>query len=650
MRDSLNLALADRYAVEREIGQGGMASVWLALDLRYDRSVAIKIMHQELAGAIGVDRFIREIRLTGRLQHPHIVPLLDSGAFTGPNGVTLPWYAMPFIAGESLRARLDRERQLPVEEALRITEQAAAALHTAHREGIVHRDVKPENLLLADGHVYVTDFGIAKAVLETGGARLTNTGFVVGTPAYMSPEQSSAEAVDARSDQYGLATVLYEMLTGEPPFTGPTAQAILARRLTESVRGVRSVRAAVPAAVEAALLRALERVPADRFRDVAAFADALRTSPAASPPVRKRRVATALGVLASVTVLGVAAYAIPKVLNRPDPVLVALHQRGVEGYDRRTPAGLRDAIQAFTAAVERDSNYAAAWAGLAKSYARIFQRQFVLSGAERDSVLGLAVVAVNRALVLDRRDADVWVAQAVVSHQLDPTDNTPQFRSVREALALDSSNAPAWHYLGLSHAESGDLDLALAAWRRSVAADPSYREGLAFLAHGHFWRRQYDSAARWVDSAIAVDPNYLLARTTGAQIAIERGNLVRGRAAFEAARRLSSGIEVANTLAGSALAEARGGAGRAARSLLQQAESHATAYAPTPLHTAVYFAQAYAALSDAKRAVAWLQRYSPLEDLHYQLHLRCDPALDPIAHVVEFRSLLLGDERPARGC
>jgi serine/threonine-protein kinase len=199
MLDRLNAALCDRYAVERELGRGGMASVWLARDRRHDRPVAIKVLHPELAGAIGVDRFIREIRLTARLQHPNVVPVLDSGVFPGADATPLPWYAMAYIAGESLRARLQREHQLPIDEAVRIAADAAEALLTAHRDGIVHRDIKPENLLLAGDRVYVADFGIAKAPIETGGERLTSTGLAIGTPAYMSPEQASAQPVDART-------------------------------------------------------------------------------------------------------------------------------------------------------------------------------------------------------------------------------------------------------------------------------------------------------------------------------------------------------------------------------------------------------------------------------------------------------------------
>jgi len=657
MRDRLNAILTDRYIVERELGRGGMASVWLARDLRHQRSVAIKVLHAELAGAIGVDRFIREIRLTAGLQHPNIIPVLDSGVLPGPNGVTLPWYAMAYVAGESLRARLDRDRQLPIEDALRITEEVAAALHAAHGEGIVHRDIKPENLLLAGGHVFVADFGIAKALLDTGGARLTSTGVAIGTPVYMSPEQATAAAVDARSDQYSLACVLYEMLVGEPPFTGPTAQAIVARRLTEPARAIRPVRSAVPAAVEAALLQALERIPADRFPDLSAFAGALRSTLPPSRPSRDGRTKLGLRALGAMALFAAIALTGWVILHRRSaaqpsraPEVLALYQRGMQGYDQRTPEGISDAIQAFAAAVQRDSTYAAAWAGLAKAYDRAYERRFVFPGVARDSVLHLAVAAVDRALGEDRGNADAWVTQAMVSRDLDPTDLAPAFRSLRQALALDSSSAPAWHFLALSLAESGDMDQALAAWRHSVSADPSYTQGLAFLALGHYWHRQYDSAMRWADSAVALNPNYLLGRSTTGYIALEQGNFVRGAAAFEAARRLSTDVEVLNSLAGSALVAARAGSPREARDLLRRAESLAVAYSPAPLHTAVYMAQAYAALADPNHAVAWLQRYTPVADLHFQLHLRCDPPFDALKDDPRFRSLVVSRPASSRGC
>ena len=660
MLDHLNAALADRYTVERELGRGGMASVWLARDRRHDRVVAIKVLHPELAGAIGVDRFVREIRLTARLQHPNIVPVLDSGVFPGPRGDPLPWYAMAYVPGESLRVRMQRERHLPVDDALRIVEDTASALQVAHREGIVHRDIKPENLLLAEGRVYVADFGIAKALLETGSERLTSTGLAIGTPVYMSPEQASAQPVDARSDQYSLASVLYEMLVGEPPFTGPTAQAIVARRLAEPARAIRPVRPTVPAGAEAAVLRALERVPADRFPDVAAFAGALR---ATSTPVEGRRVRPgrsairAVGgtLLVAAVVLGVwlLAHRQSEVRDARDPDVIALYQRGVHEYDKRTPESIGEAVRALTAAVRRDSTYREAWAALAKTYVRAYDRRFVFSGMARDSVLRLAVAASDRAMAGARPSAEAWATQAIVSRIVDPTDRTSPIRSLRQALALDSTDAEAWHFLALSLAEARDLDGALEAWRRSVAADPSYADGqgLAFLALGHYWRHQYDSAARWADSAIALQPNSLLARGVVGYIAIERGDVARGRAAFDAAERLSTDIEVPNALGGRALAEARAGAPRAARGILQRAESLAASYSPTPLHTAVFLAQAYAGLGDRDRAIAWLRRYAPRNDLHFQLHLRCDPPFAAIEADPRFRSLLLAP-RPAgsQGC
>jgi tetratricopeptide (TPR) repeat protein len=653
MLDSLSAALGDRYTVDRELGRGGMASVWLARDRRHDRTVAIKVLHPELAGAIGVDRFVREIRLTARLQHPNVVPVLDSGVFTGPRGSPLPWYAMAYIPGESLRARLAREGHLPVEESLRIIEDAAAALHAAHHEGIVHRDIKPENLLLAGGRVYVADFGIAKALLETGGERLTSTGLALGTPVYMSPEQASAQPVDARSDQYSLASVLYEMLVGEPPFTGPTAQSIVARRLAEPARAIHPVRPAVPAAVETAVLRALERLPADRFPDVAAFAEALRRPSVATPPPRNARAiaVTALVVAAIAGGVWLIGQRRGEVSTARDPTLVALYRHGIHAYSQRTPASVGEAVQAFTAAVRRDSTYADAWAGLAKTYVRAYERSFVFPGVARDSVLRLAVAAADRALSSDPRSADVWATRASVIRIVDPTDRAPAIRALRQSLALDSTAADAWHFLALSLAESGDLDGAFRAWHRTVRVNPSNIQSLAFLSIGYWWRHQYESARRWADSAIAVDPTFLLARTSAGNVAVERGDFARARADFDAAERLSTEVEVVNAVAGEALTEARAGDARQARTLLRRAESLATTYSPAPLHTVVYMAEAYAGLGDADQAVGWLRRYSPRADLHFQLHLRCDPPLMPIATDPRFLALLLAPRpRASRGC
>ena len=264
-------ALSDRYRVERELGAGGMATVYLAHDLRHDRRVAVKVLRADLAAVIGAERFLGEIRTTANLQHPHILPLFDSGHADG-----FLYYVMPFVEGESLRDRLLREKQLPVAEAVRIAGEVASALDYAHRHGVIHRDIKPENVLLQEGRALVADFGIALALSQAGGTRITETGMSLGTPHYMSPEQAMGERIiTARSDVYALGAVTYEMLLGEPPFTGPTAQAIVAKVLTDEPRPPGEIRRSVPPAVEAAVLTALEKLPADRFATAAEFAAAL---------------------------------------------------------------------------------------------------------------------------------------------------------------------------------------------------------------------------------------------------------------------------------------------------------------------------------------------------------------------------------------
>jgi len=267
----LNASLTDRYAVEREIGHGGMATVYLARDLRHDRRVALKVLSPELGALLGPERFLAEIKVTANLQHPNLLPLFDSGAAGG-----LLFYVMPFVEGESLRAKLAREQQLPVDEALHIATAVASALDYAHQQGVIHRDLKPENILLQSGQPVVADFGIALAVSKAGGARITQTGLSLGTPQYMSPEQATGDrTLDARSDIYSLGAVLYEMLAGEPPHSGPTAQAIIAKVLTDKPRSLRLHRDTVPVYVESAVERALAKLPADRFHSAREFVEAL---------------------------------------------------------------------------------------------------------------------------------------------------------------------------------------------------------------------------------------------------------------------------------------------------------------------------------------------------------------------------------------
>jgi serine/threonine-protein kinase len=350
----LTPALSDRYRIERELGAGGMATVFLADDLRHGRKVAIKLVHAELSAVLGSERFLAEIKTTAALQHPHVLPLFDSGSADG-----LLYYVMPFVEGETLRHRLERERQLPVVDVVRIASEAADALEYAHQHGIVHRDIKPENILLQGGHALVADFGIALAVAQAGGSRLTQTGLSLGTPQYMAPEQAMGEKqVDARADVYALGAVTYEMLAGVPPFTGPTAQAIVAKVITERPRYLRELRDTVPAHVAAAVHSALEKLPADRPASAAAFGRMLTDEsrrtlalPSARAPSRRSWLGWTIAA-GAILAAGVAGYALGHRTGQdPTPVLAPsrlalltpnLGGSGVSGLHRQlalTPDG-----------------------------------------------------------------------------------------------------------------------------------------------------------------------------------------------------------------------------------------------------------------------------------------------------------------------
>jgi tetratricopeptide (TPR) repeat protein len=355
--------LADRYALERELGRGGMATVYLARDLRHGRLVALKFLRPELSSVLGAERFEREIGIAARLSHPHILPLLDSGALEGSGLGTILYYAMPYVEGRSLRERMTAEPQLPIEEAVGLAGQVAQALEHAHRQGIIHRDIKPENILLSEGQAVVADFGIARALDVAGAERLTETGLAIGTPAYMSPEQGLASArVDGRSDLYSLACVLYEMLAGQPPFTGSSPQAVLARHAVDPVPPLRSVRSTVPRALEQVIERVLAKVPADRYATAAAFAAALEAALTAAPgaetvvtPVRRfsRRTWVMVATVAGLALMsgGTAVLRLrrPAPIYEPARVVVAPleNQTGDSTLDqlaRRLVTGLPDAI------------------------------------------------------------------------------------------------------------------------------------------------------------------------------------------------------------------------------------------------------------------------------------------------------------------
>jgi eukaryotic-like serine/threonine-protein kinase len=357
-------ALRDRYRLERELGRGGMATVYLAHDLRHDRPVALKVLRPELAQALGPERFLREIRLSARLQHPHILPVFDSGEVAGQL-----WYAMPYIEGESLRERLLRQRQMPVDDALRLTREVADALEYAHRQGIVHRDVKPENILLSQGHALVADFGIARALQGQDRERLTETGLAIGTLAYMSPEQSAGESnVDGRTDIYSLGVVLYEMLAGQPPYAGPTAQAVLAKSLSGQFPPLRVVRPATPEFAEHAIAKALAPVAADRYSTVGEFAQAL-TAPAGVPlgqgsrrlaASRWRAPVAVLFLLSAVVLIGLGVLLLrqrtqtggnPEGVSRPKRLAVLPFENLGDSTDAYFAEGITDEIRGKLASV-----------------------------------------------------------------------------------------------------------------------------------------------------------------------------------------------------------------------------------------------------------------------------------------------------------
>jgi cytochrome c-type biogenesis protein CcmH/NrfG len=428
--------------------------------------------------------------------------------------------------------------------------------------------------------------------------------------------------------------------------------------MTEAARSILSVRPGVPFPVEQAVLKALERAPADRFADLAAFSAALRETktPVAVPAARSSPPPRALWVVAGVLVLLVmGGYAFllrgsAKAKTR-DPALVSLYNRGIQAFDRRTQTGAAEAAEIFNAVIAKDSSYGDAWTALAQTYTRADIRGFVIPGVPPDNLIDAAVRAANRALALDSNSAAAWRVRATLSERIDPTDDGPGLRYVRKAIELDSTQPDSWHYLGMYLTETGDPGAGIEAWHRCLSLSPANTQCLAHLGIAFYWRRQYDSAAVYGDSAVSVDPGYYIGRTSLGQTELARGKIGKAVAAFDAAVRLSSGVETVNALAASALAVDRAGQGAKARALMARADSLSTAYKPYKVHTVTYLAETYLGLGDTRKALAILSEYQPRADLHFQLHLRCDPLLDPLAANPEFKALLIGKRPvPPKGC
>jgi tetratricopeptide (TPR) repeat protein len=461
----LATALADRYRIERELGAGGMATVYLAHDLKHDRPVAIKVLHPHLAAVLGAERFLKEIRTTAQLQHPHILPLHDSGEADG-----LLFYVMLYVEGESLGQRITREKQLPVADAVRITSEVASALEYAHRRGVIHRDIKPENILLHEGSVLVADFGIALAP-ASGDTRLTEAGMSLGTPSYMSPEQALGEReLDARSDIYAVGALLYELLTGAPPFTGPTAQAIIAKTLTEKPVPPSRLRKAIPRYLDDTVLTALEKDPANRF----ATAEALQSAVVGdvAPPRRGgggiRRLWWAAvaglallgGALAMRSRLGLTP---TKARRAPFEAAVQLAAAAFDSATLRTPQGCTSAIRLYSRATEMDTLYAEAWGGLAKTYALC-----ALFTGNPDVDFPLAKSASATALALDNTLASAYTASGMV--QVFHEQNFPAAqRNFALALKYDPTAYEAWLFRAWAYLAENQPDSAEHAVRAATA-------------------------------------------------------------------------------------------------------------------------------------------------------------------------------------
>jgi serine/threonine-protein kinase len=518
--DRLAEALKDRYTLQRELGRGGMATVYLATDVKHERLVALKVLKPELAAVLGPDRFLHEVKTTAQLTHPHILPLHDSGNADG-----FLYYVMPYVEGESLRDRLRREKQLPVDDALQISREVADALSYAHAHGVIHRDVKPENILLESGHAVVADFGIARAVDQAGGDKLTGTGIALGTPMYMSPEQAAGSRdLDGRSDLYSLACVLYEMLAGQPPFTGPTVESMIHQHLSAEPPNITTIRPAVPAHVAATLQRSLAKTPADRFNPVALFAEALgpRTSAAmtsaqvpsaASGPRRLSWERIVLLGIAAVVVIVAAVVAGRRTRSgSPAPAATGTHERtaiavlpfqnlSAEGPHRYFAGGLHDELLTQLAKVATlrviGRTSVLTYEGSTKRLREIGEELAVGSLVEGSVQVVGDRLRVNVQLIDPVTEAHRWAER--------------YDRTLDDAFAVQSDIAQ--RIVEAVGATLGGTERAAIAEAPTANADAYrlYLQGLEYSRRPGYLRRNWEIAQDFYERAVALDATFALA-------------------------------------------------------------------------------------------------------------------------------------------
>jgi serine/threonine protein kinase/Flp pilus assembly protein TadD len=641
-------SLDQRYAIERELGRGGMATVYLARDRKHNRPLAVKILHPHLAAHLGAERFLREIEIAARLSHPHILTLIDSGEADG-----LLYFVMPFVDGESLRQRMSREGRLATDQALAITRQVANALGYAHARGVVHRDIKPENVMLHEGEAIVTDFGIAKAIGAADSASLTQTGTAVGTPAYMSPEQAGGEAeLDGRSDLYSLGCMLYEMLAGSPPFTGPTPQAVLVRRLTEAPPALRSVRPDLPETLDRALAKAMARNPADRFATVTLFAQALPSLGASTPPG-----ATAAATAAAVKSIAVLPFTdmsperdqeyftdgiaeeIINALTRIQALQVASRssafaikgknqdirkvgeQLGVatvlEGSVRKAGNRLRITAQLV--------NVADGYQLWSERYDRELEDVFAVQDEIAESIVKAlrVVLSENEKRALGRpRTENVQAYEYYLKgrqyfHQFRGKSYRLASRMFERAIEHDPDFVQA--YAGMadcssflfmySDARAANLEQADAASMKALELAPDLAEAHASRGLALTLRKRYDEAEREFEVAIALDPKLFEAHYFFARVCLQQGKLEQAAARFQKA----SEVRPEDFQTPNLLAMAYAGLGRredsikAYRKSLEIIERHVDLN-PDDARALYLGANCWVVLENRERALEWADR------------------------------------------
>jgi tetratricopeptide (TPR) repeat protein len=607
--DELAASLADRYQIDRTLGTGGMANVYLARDLRHQRSVALKVLHPDLSSVLGPERFRREIEIAARLQHPHILTVFDSGETDG-----LLWFTMPYIEGESLRDLLDREHELPVDHALRIAAEVADALEYAHAQGVIHRDIKPENILLSAGHALVADFGIARALSDESD-RLTSTGLAIGTPAYMSPEQGSGDRqVEARSDVYSLASVTYEMLTGEAPYSGGSARAVMTKRMTDPVPSARRLRTSISPALDQAISRGMAPTPADRFATAGEFARALSAAPLsrAGSIVRRPRIVGAVALGLAVAAIGLIWSWSSGTNGAGPPSAAAQHvERGNALLARRTPEAAGEAVAEFEAALALDSTDATAQANIGYAFTMFLDWGWPFRDMSPAELRARAIQHSERAITLDSLSAPVWLARAYVLSVDDPYRLRGAVDAYSRALALDSTNAEGWYQFGQTLMVLGRFDEAARAYRQAFTLDPNRPMAYMSLSSLSMREGRVAEARGLIDSAVTASRTVTspYVRVVRGLVALAAGDVRLARDEAELALVMDSVYTIpARTLLVKVLA-AEGNRADATRELERILPQDDTAdVAPT---AARFLASALVTLDRVPEALTLLERARP---------------------------------------